>query len=105
MSDDNQRSEEETARAANEFLETIHDTAQRLGITPSLAVHLFGFFSRSIVAAMVDEGQDPGAAHATITTAFVHGLGLRSIATEIHGEQAEQLRAEIERAHDDTPLQ
>ena len=109
MTDTQQRSVDDTARASNEFLETIRDTAERLGITPSLAVHLFGFLSRSIVAKMIDEGQEPGAAHATITTAFVHGLGLRTIAAEIRGEEAEQLaeqlRAEIESADGEAPLQ
>lgn len=105
MTDTQERSADDTTRASNEFLETIRDAAQRLDISPHLAIHLFGFLSRSIVAAMIDEGHERGAANASVMTAFVRGLGLRSIATEIQGEQAEQLRAEIERTYNDTPPQ
>lgn len=105
MSENTQRTPDETALVSQKFLETIHATMVALEMHPRLAVIMFGYFARRMVDVEADAGADRGEFTMALLQSFTEGLGVNSHFVKVDGEEAEQLRAEIERATDNTPLQ
>lgn len=100
-----ERTTEDTARAAQKFLENIGANMIALDISPKLAVNLFGFFARSVVAAEVEDGADEPDMMMQVFGAFAQGLGLKTEMARVDGDEAEQLKAAFERNSNDHPLQ
>jgi predicted TPR repeat methyltransferase len=105
MSDKNQRTEHETALAAQKFLETVGQAMIDNEIPPRFVVNLFGFFARRVVETEVEEGADEAHMVHQVFDAFAEGLGLKTVVAKLEGEAAEQFKAQIEQHNSDTPLQ
>jgi hypothetical protein len=100
-----ERNQHDTALAAQKFLEAIGTAMIDNEIPPKLAVNLFGFYARRVVAVEVEEGADePDMIH-QVFDAFAEGLGLKTAVAKLEGEAAEQLKAQFEQQNSDTPLQ
>jgi hypothetical protein len=101
-----QRSDDDTAEASKEFLDTIGELMARLEIQPGLAFSLFGFFARHVIDYEVEEfGNERDQLTLAALQAFANGLGVKGGFVEMRGEMAAQLKAQVERQHDDKPLQ
>jgi hypothetical protein len=105
MSENLKRSNHETALASKEFLEAISEVMVRQQIDSSLALNLFGFFARKLIAIGVDNGGDESALTIHMVDRFMQGLGVEVGVAQIEGEQAEHLMAEFDRANSGTSLQ
>lgn len=105
MDNKKERTQEETALAAQKFLEAIGQAMIENEIPPGFAVNLFGFFAKRIVENEVDDGaSEPDMLH-QVFDAFAEGLGLKVAVAKLEGEAAEQFKAQIERHNDEHPLQ
>jgi hypothetical protein len=100
-----ERTEHDTALAAQEFLETIGQAMAKLEIPPKFAITLFGFFARRVIEVEVEAGADEGDITAQVFDAFAEGLGLKTAVAKLEGEAAAQFKAQIEQHNSDTPLQ
>jgi hydrogenase maturation factor HypF (carbamoyltransferase family) len=100
-----ERTEHETALAAQEFLETIGTAMTKLEIPPKFAITLFGFFARRVVEIEVEAGAEEASITGQVFDAFAEGLGLKAAMVKMEGEVAAQFKAAVERESGDHPLQ
>jgi hypothetical protein len=97
MSDNQERSPDDTALAAQKFLETIGTAMMDCEIPPKLAINLFGFYARRVVAVEVEEGAEESHMMFQVFDAFAQGLGMKTGVKLFEGGEAEQMIADIER--------
>jgi hypothetical protein len=105
MDDNKERTQHETALAAQKFLETVGTAMIDCNIPPKLAINLFGFYARRVVKVEVEDGAEEADILHQVFDAFAEGLGMKVAMAKLEGEAAEQFKAQIEQANSEHPLQ